>query len=710
MLQSFLSRLLCSLLLVWSAFVSAYAQPIASKGKAGAPFFKDADMMTIGVYYYPEAWPESQWARDFANMRKLNLEFVHMGEFAWGLYEPEEGKYNLDWLERAVNLAAKAGLKVILCTPSAAPPVWLAENHPEILMVDANGRRMQHGTREQGNWSSPLFRQYVEKINTQLARRFGKNPAVVGWQIDNELSHYGKQFSYDDFSRARFQAWLKQKYSTIDNLNRDWGNVFWSQLYQNFEQVRIPNEQELVATANPHALLDFQRWFTEEAADYLSFQANTLRQNSQNQWVTTNFMAMHRDVNPSLSSRSLDMITWTVYPVHGDYENSNLGFRLGNGAALGFMHDFARTLNGNEGVMELQPGQVNWGAINPQPLPGAVHMWIMHAFGAGAKLICSYRYRQPLAGSELYHYGFVGTDGVTPLPGGQEYGQAMQEVNQLRKLRKANTKEPAAYAARRTAFLYNFDNRFDLDIHPSTTRWNTMGHLLRYYRALKTLGCPVDVITEDRDFSRYKFLVAPAYQLLDAQLVTRWTKYVQEGGHLVLTARTGQKDRRGHLWEGPWAAPINELIGAKFSSQAFDLLPGEHTGKVSAQGKTYTWGSWGESLLPALGTQTLATYADQFYAGAAAVVSRKLGRGTVTYVGVESLEGDLERDVLRSVYTAAGTPVENFADQFFVEWRDGFWVATNFTSQKQTAPVPANAKVIVGKKEMEPAGVTVWQE
>jgi len=710
MLNSFRSRLLGSLLLLLSVSLSAYTQPIASKSKASSPFFKDADMMTIGVYYYPEAWPESQWARDFANMRKLNLEFVHMGEFAWGLYEPEEGKYNLDWLERAVNLAAKAGLKVILCTPSGAPPVWLAENHPEILMVDANGRRMQHGTREQGNWSSPLFRQYVEKINTQLSKRFGKNPAVVGWQIDNELSHYGKQFSYDDFSRARFQAWLKKKYSTIENLNRDWGNVFWSQLYQNFEQVRIPNEQEMVATANPHALLDFQRWFADEAADYLSFQANTLRQNSQNQWVTTNFMSMHRDVNPSLNSRNLDMITWTVYPVHGDYENGSTGFRLGNGAALGFMHDFARTLNGNEGVMELQPGQVNWGAINPQPLPGAVHMWIMHAFGAGAKLICSYRYRQPLAGSELYHYGFVGTDGVTPLPGGQEYSQAMQEVNQLRKLRKANAKEPAAYAARRTAFLYNFDNRFDLDNHPSTTRWNTMGHLLRYYRALKTLGCPVDVITEDRDFSRYKFLVAPAYQLLDEQLVARWTKYVQDGGHLVLTTRTGQKDRRGHLWEGPWAAPINELIGAKFSPRAFDLLPGALTGKVTAQGKTYAWGSWGESLLPVPGTQTLATYADQFYTGAAAVVTRKLGRGTITYVGVESVDGDLERDVLRSVYTAAGTPVENFADQFFVEWRDGFWVATNFTSQTQTAPVPASAKIIVGKKELEPAGVTVWQE
>lgn len=154
LLRSFLAALFLSCAL------PAAAQKVApsSAAPAASPFFPAADLMTIGVYYYPEAWPESQWARDFANMRKLGLEFVHMGEFAWGLYEPQEGKYTLDWLDRAVSLAAKAGLKVVLCTPSAAPPVWLAENHPEILMVDATGRRMQHGTREQGNWSSPLFR------------------------------------------------------------------------------------------------------------------------------------------------------------------------------------------------------------------------------------------------------------------------------------------------------------------------------------------------------------------------------------------------------------------------------------------------------------------------------------------------------------------------------------------------------------------------
>jgi beta-galactosidase len=193
-------------------------------------------------------------------------------------------------------------------------------------------------------------------------------------------------------------------------------------------------------------------------------------------------------------------------------------------------------------------------------------------------------------------------------------------------------------------------------------------------------------------------------------LVVRWSAYVRNGGHLVLTTRTGQKDRRGMLWEGPWAAPILELIGAHFADRPFDVLPGEMTGQVSAAGKKYEWGSWGEMLVPDAGTTVLAQYADQFYAGTAAVTTRKLGKGTVTYVGVESLRGDLEREVLRRVYATANVVVEALPNDFVVNWRDGFWVATNFTSETQSVPVPAGVKLLVGTRELEPGGVAVWQD
>jgi beta-galactosidase len=671
----------------------------ATHAATNAPAFPQADLMRIGVYYYPEAWPSNQWARDIGNIKKLNMEFVHMGEFAWAFMEPTEGKFDFAWLDRNIQLCADQGLKVVLCTPSPAPPVWLSEKHPEILMVDAEGRTMLHGTRQQASWSSEVYRKYVGKIVEELGKRYGNDPRVWGWQLDNELSHYGKEPSYDDASQKKFRAWLKNKYGTIDKLNEAWGDAFWSQMYQNFDQIRLPNSKELLAQVNEHAELDAQRWFADEAADYLRFQTGILRKYCGNrQWITSNFMHMFGAVNPALNGNDFEIVTWTHYPAHGNLNEGPLGFRLGGAAEMSFSH----------GLMELQPGQVNWGDVNPQPYPGAIHLWIMRAFAAGAKIVCTYRYREPLFGPEQYHYGLVGTDGVTPTTGGEQYQQAAQEIAMLRTHLQPDAKEPAAYAARRTALLYNVESRWDIDDHKQTVRWDTMEHILKQYRALKELGCPVDVITEDKDFNKYPFLVVPAVQLVDEKLVQRWKDYAEQGGNLIITCRTGQKDRHGHLWEGPWAAPILDLIGAKI--KFYDTIPAPYSGNVNADGKTFNWMSWAEILEPAAGTTVVATHADQFYAGKPAAVTRKLGKGTVTYIGVDSTDGDLEAQLIRDVFTRAGVPVENLADGFLVDWRDGFWVATNFTEKNQPAPIPPGAKILIGSRDVPTAGVTVWQE
>jgi beta-galactosidase len=587
----------------------------------------------------------------------------------------------------------------------------LTKAHPEVLMIDAEGRQMQHGTREQADWSVDLYRQYVQKIDEALAKHYGNNPTVWGWQIDNELSHYGKEYAYGDASQGKFREWLQKKYGTIDALNRDWGTSFWSQRYQNFDQIRLANEKELVAQVNPHQLLDSQRWFADEVADYLRFQVGCLRKYvGDRQWITTNFHSNHVPENPSLSAHDLDIATFTMYPVHGDAKDLRegpLGFRLGSAARMSFMDDYVRNLTGVHGIMELQPGQVNWGEVNPQPLPGAVHMWIMRTFASGGRLVCTYRYREPLSGAELYHYGLVGTDGVTPTPGGEQYSQACKEIAMLRNVRDPNAKMPQEYAARRTGIYFDWENRWDIDNHKQNVRWDTLEHILKQYRALKRLGCPVDVIGGEKDFSAYPFMVVPACQMVDEKLVQRWKDYASAGGHLILTCRTGQKDRRGFLWEGSWAMPILDLIGAKIAF--YDCLPEPYVGKVSAGGHEYPWFTWGEVLDPAEGTEVTAKYADQFYAGRAAAVTRKMGSGTVTYIGVDSSDGQLEAQLIRDVFAAAGVAVEQLDENFLVDWRDGFWVATNFTDKSQVIPAPANASVLIGERQVVPAGVAVWR-
>jgi beta-galactosidase len=689
-------------------FSTLLAMNIQGNAQTSEKFFPKKDLMTIGSYYYPEQWPRQYWERDIKKMAEVGFDFTHYGEFAWAFIEPEEGKFDFKWLDEAVDLASKNGIKVIMCTSTPTPPAWLAQKHPEILMVNDNGITMQHGSRQQISWSSPVYRQYVERMVEAIAKHYANDKRIWGWQLDNEPSHYG-QYDYSPAAQESFRKWLQTKYKTLDALNAAWGTAFWSIRYNDFSQIRIPNQKELIAQPSPHAVLDFKRFSADEANDFLGFQYKILRKYiSPDQWITTNLMPEHVDVDPTRIN-SLDFVTYTKYLVAGyDKGVGSLGYRLGSPTSIAFANDLFRPLNGTTGVMELQPGQVNWGRFNPQPLPGAVRMWIWHAFAGGNKFVCNYRFKQPLTGGEQYHYGIISTDGVTPSTSGLEYINVIKEMKGLQKQYDPNAKMPTVYSNRLTAVLYNPDNRWEMDNQPQTNQWSTMQHLMHYYGALKQFGAPVDVITEDKDFSRYPVMVAPAYELLDAKLVERWKQYVQNGGHLVLSTRSGQKDRTGKLWEMKWAEPIYELIGGKVSF--YDLMPDSETGTIKAGSQEYKWNNWADVLEPNTGTEVWATYTNQFYAGKAAVISHKLGKGTVTYIGPDTDDGALERDILRKVYQQAGIKTENYPQGVVVEWRDGFWVGMNYSDQPYTIAIPGSAKVLIGNKTLKPADVVVWKE
>jgi len=567
-------------------------------------------LMEVGSYYYPEQWPEEEWERDIKRMSELGFEFTHFGEFAWSNMEPEEGIFDFSWLDKSIALAEKYGMKVILCTPTPTPPVWLVRKFPDMLIVNAEGRTIEHGARQQVSWESEIYRQYVERIVLELAKRYGNNKTIWGWQIDNEPSHYSS-FDYSENAQKAFRSWLHNKYQTIDRLNTVWGNAFWSQTYNSFEQIRIPNPKELVQQANPHAMLDFKRYTADAAAGFVLWQQDLLKKNiAPTQWVTTNLMADHSIVDP-LRFKELDFVTYTKYMVFGDSGHGEQGFRMGISSGIGLANDLFRNINGTTGVMELQPGQVNWGRINPQTMPGAVRMWVYHVLAGDNKFVCNYRFRQPLSGGEQYHYGIIQPDGLSISSTGNEYVQFASELKILRKEYDPQASMPSKYTARKTAILYNPDNRWETEYQPQTVQWDFMNHLHKYYRILQSFAVPVDVIDESHDFSPYRVLVAPAYQLLDKEVVKRWSDYTENGGHLVLTSRTGQKDRNAHLWNEKLSAPIHELIGAK--SVFFDMLPENTFAHVSAAGKLYEWNNWSDVVEPTEKANIWAVYNNQFY-------------------------------------------------------------------------------------------------
>ncbi len=693
--------------------VSAAALP--SSPAASAPFdanaaFPRERLMTIGVYYYPEHWPASEWERDFRNIAAMGFEFVHMAEFSWAFLEPREGTFDFAWLDRAIDLAARNGLKVILGTPTPCPPAWLAASHPEIFLQDGRYQPMEHGIRANYSTSSPVFRDYAAKIVGAMAEHYGRDPRVWGWQVDNEPS---APFDYGPAAQARFREWLRAKYGTIDRLNETWGTAFWSVRYDSFDQVRIPNralagEDRL----NPHALLDHHRFNAGEMASFLNEHARVLRAAARpGQWITTNYISMVDDADPRLTA-DLDFPSFTMYLLRGTPGPFADSFRLGPPYRIAWSNAYYRTIRGATGVMELQPGQVNWARINPQPLPGAVRMWLWDAFGGGCAFACNYRYRHIPYGAEQYHDAMVGLDGVTITPGGRQFMGAIEDMKRLRAMYDPKrAAAPDRVTARRSAILWNHENLWDLAEQKQTVLWDTRRHAAKYLAALESCGAPVDVVGEGARFEDYKVLVAPAYQLVDEALVAKWRAFAENGGTLVLTCRTGQKDRTGRMWTGPFSAPVVPLIGA--GVDFYDMLLEDGDGKVAIAGPsglTSRWRTWADVLTPAAGTETWATYANQYYAGKAAVTSRTLGKGRVVYVGVDSDDGAVEREVVRRVFRAAGIGIEDYPEGIKVEWRDGFAVAVNYASAPYDIGLPPGAKVVVGDPKLGPAGVCVWVE
>ena len=459
---------------------------------------------------------------------------------------------------------------------------------------------------------------------------------------------------------------------------------------------------------NPHALLDFKRYSADAQGEFLDFQAGILRNYiSQNQYITTNYTAVSTGADPRRTNK-LDFATYTAYPNGGTNNIGDLGFRLGNSKVILFAAEYYKSVGGVSGVMEIQPGPVNWGSYNPLLLPGTVRMWLYHTFAAGGRLASSYRFRQINYSAEQYHAGVIQTDGVTPSAGGEEYMQFMKEIKQLRQQYKPGSSIPEKLAARSTAIVWNLENYWTIDRQKQTWQWDTWNYPIKFLEIARSFGAPVDVIPETADLSKYKFVIVPAYEMVDSALIKKWQDYTAKGGHLIVTCRTGTKDHMGHFWETGWAEPMSGLIGARIT--ATDMLSNSAKGDILMKSTHYSWNNWADLLVPDKNATPLAVYDNQFYRGKAAVVTHKTGKGSVTYVGVDTDDSKLESDILQEIYTGAGVTTEHYPPGVYVYWRDGFYVAVNYSSDNYEMKVPGQASILIGEKVLKPAGVLVWTE
>jgi beta-galactosidase len=695
--------------------------------------------MKIGTYYYPEQWPRAEWERDFDGIAAMGMQIVHMGEFAWHSLEPREGEFALDWLSQCVELAAKRRLEVILCTPTAAPPIWLVEKHPDVLPLDDNGRRARFGGRRHYSPTSPAMKDAAARIVTALAHRFAKHPSIIGWQIDNE---YSSDFiDQNPHAISAFRNWLAAKYGEIAALNKAWGCQFWNTYYTDISQILLPASREL-KYGNPHQVLDAARFWSWAFAEFNREQAEILKsagvsvQTSASSegketgsaavsrsapFITTNFMPFHPDVNPSDLAGDFNLMAWDSYPCPGtEVAPTDQNFRLGDPNQIGFMHDYMAGFHKRFALMELQPGQINWGDAPVHLYPGAVRLWLWTALAHGAEFTTTYRYRQARFGVELFHHGMVGPDGTSPTLGGREFQQTVDEIKRLTLAAQATptaTNPPAPEnsapgtptpSAGAVGLVFDFEQLWWFKILPQAKRWDYARLVRQWYGAFSRLGLSVKILRPGQEWpADLPLIVAPGLQMVDPALIDQMTKYAATGGHLLLTCRTALMDRTGQLFDGPIAKPIQPLIGG--SIEAYDGLPQGSLGQVELDGKKYPWGVWGDLLYGEPETKTIARYADQFYAGAAAVIQHRYQGGLVTYCGVFGEESFTDA-LAERLAAQAKLPVTPLPARVHLVRRGPYRILLNYTTAAVEAPAPARTRFVVGTRKVEAAGVAVWRE
>jgi beta-galactosidase len=567
-----------------------------------------ASPLLLGTAWYPEQWPESRWEADLTLMQQAGIHMVRVGEFAWSGLEPEEDRYDLGWLDRAIAAAAKHNIYTVIGTPTAAPPAWLTQKYPETLRVNEEGRRAEHGNRQQFNWANPKYRELTRKIAEEMAKRFGHNPNVLGWQIDNEYS----DVSFDPETRTQFQQWLKARYGTLDNLNARWTTGYWSETYTAWDQIPIQ-----VGYGNPGLLLSWMRFVSDTWRSYQKNQLDVIRANSDpRQFITTNTMGAFDGFDHYTVEQDLDIAAWDDYVGEGHLD------AIRNGAA----HDLTRGFKQkNFWVMETQPGNVNWAPINNSLDKGEVRAMAWHDVGHGADAVSYWQWRSALNGQEEYHGTLLGSDG-TPVPLYAEVAQVGKEFA------KAGPVLAGTSVKSEVAVLHSYDSRWAIQWQKHNDKYDPVEEILSYYGPLRVIAQSVDIVFPTASLSQYKLVVAPGLNVLTDAAAKNLIAYVQGGGHLVLGQRSAMKDDDNSLQPERQPGPLAALLGGRVEQYYALLQP------VPVQGN---WGK-GESQLWAellgakdSGTEVLMRYgkSNGWLDGQPAAISRKVGNGRITYIG-----------------------------------------------------------------------------
>lgn len=622
---------------------------------------KITDRLLHGGDYNPEQWLDKPdiLAMDIEYFKKAGINTVTLGVFSWAKLEPEEGRYDFEWLEEIIDNLHRNGISVIMATPSGARPKWMADRYEEVLRVDAQRRRALFGGRHNHCYTSPVYREKIRLINTELVKRFGSHPAVILWHISNE---FGGE-CHCPLCQEAFREWLKKRYGTIDKLNDCWCTTFWSHIYSSFDEIESPSP---LGESMLHGLnLDWKRFVTDRTVDFAEWEIRAIREAGSEKPVTANLMYDFTGLNYGKFKEVIDVVSWDNYPTW------HKGPEALTALDCGMQHDRMRSIGGKPFLlMESCPSSTNWQSVSKLKRPGMLLLSSLQAVAHGSDSVLYFQMRQSRGASEKLHGAVIDHYGGSDTRVFQEVCEVGAALEQLSET--AGTRINA-----KAAILWDTESRWAMEDSqgPRNAGLHGKEQVLDCYRALRSFGLDVDVIDMEQELSGYRLVIAPMAYSFRAGISEKIRAFVQQGGTLVMTYWSGVVDEYDRCFLGKTPAGLTEVLGLRFA-EIDGLYDGEMNTLIPVEGNEEGIGTEYEcrylcELVETDTARTVMTYGNDFYAGYPAVTCNTYGEGRAYYVCAH-VGSDFYRELLRQTVEAAfpDRPVKTVPEGLFVNVRE----------------------------------------